>query len=742
MQQCNLILHRLVLVFLYPNMQQKLLSLLTSLVIFQSFAQKDSTTLGKDLEAVVVSANKFEQLQKETARQIEIIDQKEIARYQSNTTATALEQSGKAFVQRSQLGGGSIVLRGFEANRVLLLIDGVRVNNAIFRGGHLQNALRVDPFSLSRMEVLFGSGSVQYGSDALGGVVQFKTKNPEYEKKSVQVNFRGNTAALERTVNVNWNVGKKKWAWYTSLSRMQVDDLRMGKNYRSYEGFGLRNFYIETIEGKDSKVENTNPYIQRFSGYTQYDAVSKLKWRTGFLEHEINLQSSISSIVPRYDRLTDTTSEGSLRFATWSYGPELRALAAYSLKLPAHKWYNKSILIASFQPQVESRITRRLGREFEQTQQETVLAPQFQWDFQKLFKQHSFQYGLEALFNTVRSISTEKSVLDNFIIRPSDTRYPDGGSNVFSSGAYLDGAFKFKDGMTLQAGMRLTYYQLESRFLDKTFFPFPFDQASIQNTAFTHHVGLVKNIQEKVLFKLAWSTAFRNPNVDDMGKVFDSGAGTLVVPNPDLQAEKSGTLEATMESYLARKIRVEANVYHTWLTNALQVRDFTLNEQSFLLFNDRLSRVVAQQNTGAAQIYGAFVHLSWDILRPLKLVHSSTWTKGKTIDNLPMDHIPPFFGKTAIEFTPNSWNTELSVLYNGWKRIEDYSPSGEDNQRYATPDGTPSWWTLNARIRKKMHEKFSFHVAIENILDLNYRVFASGISAPGRNIIASIQLSL
>ena len=85
-------------------------------------------------------------------------------------------------IQKSQLGGGSPIIRGFEANRVLLVVDGVRMNNAIYRSGHLQNALTVDANALEIVEVVFGPSSTIYGSDALGGVVHFYTKKPEFSK--------------------------------------------------------------------------------------------------------------------------------------------------------------------------------------------------------------------------------------------------------------------------------------------------------------------------------------------------------------------------------------------------------------------------------------------------------------------------------------------------------------------------------------------------------------------------------
>jgi hemoglobin/transferrin/lactoferrin receptor protein len=79
------------------------------------------------------------------------------------------------------------------------------------------------------------------------------------------------------------------------------------------------------------------------------------------------------------------------------------------------------------------------------------------------------------------------------------------------------------------------------------------------------------------------------------------------------------------------------------------------------------------------------------------------------------------------------------MLYSGSKRLEDYNFVGEDNFAYATADGMPSWYTLNLRANYNINNQLSIQVAYENILDRNYRMFASNISAPGRNFILTLR---
>ena len=99
----------------------------------------------------------------------------------------------------------------------------------------------------------------------------------------------------------------------------------------------------------------------------------------------------------------------------------------------------------------------------------------------------------------------------------------------------------------------------------------------------------------------------------------------------------------------------------------------------------------------------------------------------------------PVYGRAGVRHREAKWNAEIYILFNGWKKIKDYNPNGEDNQQYATADGMPSWVTLNLRTQFFVAKGISLLAGVENILDQNYRVFASGISAPGRNFVVTLK---
>ncbi|HRZ20700.1 MAG TPA: TonB-dependent receptor plug domain-containing protein, partial [Bacteroidales bacterium] len=114
------------------------------------------------LDEVVISAARWEQSKRDVPQKITLIKPAEVALQNPQTAADMLQASGEVFVQKSQLGGGSPMIRGFATNRLLIVVDGVRMNTAIFRSGNLQNVISLDPNSTEKTEVSYGPGSLIY----------------------------------------------------------------------------------------------------------------------------------------------------------------------------------------------------------------------------------------------------------------------------------------------------------------------------------------------------------------------------------------------------------------------------------------------------------------------------------------------------------------------------------------------------------------------------------------------------
>lgn len=700
-----------------------------------------------NLNEIVVSANKLEESKAVVPQQIIQVRAKEIAFLNQSTTADLLQQTGQVQVQKSQAGGGSPVMRGFEANKILLVIDGVRMNNAVYRGGHLQNVITVDQNVLDKVELVFGPSSVVYGSDALGGVIHFYTKKPILSSTD-KILFKANayskfaTAANENTQHVNFNIGFKKVAFFSSLTYSNFGDLRQGANRNEdYPDFGKRPFYQSSINGRDTMLANSHVNLQKLSGYQQYDFLQKITYQPKEnIKHNINLQYSTSSDINRYDRLSEYVGN-QLRFAEWHYGPQKRLLTAYNFDFYAKKKFLDDLSItASYQAIEESRISRRFRNNNLDSRIENINVLALNADANFHIKQHDLRYGLEVTYNDVNSTANRKNISTN-AVTGLDTRYPDGGSDMSSFAFYATHSWEIHPKWVISDGVRFSNVSLNASFNDKTFFPFPFNDVKQKSGALNGNLGL--NYLPGYNWKLAVvaSSGFRAPNVDDLAKVFESAAGNIIVPNPNLKPEFTYNTEFNVSKIIDEKVIFEVGAFYTWYRNAITVQNSTFNGQNQINYNGFLSKVTTSTNSNKAFVYGYHAQVNAKFCDVLSFNSSLNYTYGRiqSATNLPLDHIPPVFGKAGLQLQLKKFKSELSANYNGWKRLKDYSSSGEDNLQYATPDGMPSWLIFNLRTAYQLNTKLQLQAGLENITDKNYRMFASGVSSAGRNLVLSIR---
>ena len=719
-----------------------------------SYSQNTSTdsTEKNDLifDEVVISANKIEESKKMVSQQIQSLSIKQIESSQSQSTADLLSNSGNVFVQKSQSGGGSPVIRGFEANRIVLVIDGVRMNNIIYRGGHLQNIITLDNNILDRVEVLFGPSSTIYGSDALGGVIYLRTKRPLLalveKKPNIKINAfaRYGSVNNENTGHLDFNIGGKKFASLTSITYSKFDHLKGGSNQNPFydERYGERPYYVDRISGKDSLVKNGNPYLQTQSGYSKYDILQKFLYQQNEnLSHTINFQYANSTDIPRYDRLTDP-SENGLVYAQWYYGPQERMLMAYDMNYKNENAFFQGIHFGvNYQNIEESRHSRKFDKNNLSHRTENVDVYGANLDFQKVINSHNIRFGSDAQFNTLQSIAHEENIVTGEI-SPLDTRYPDGNNTMLNAALYLSHTWKINEKLILTDGIRGGFVSLHSTFVDTSFYQFPYTQVDQFNPVFSASVGLISNPSDNWKLSLMVSSGFRAPNVDDLSKVFESAPGTVIVPNPDLRPEKTINYEASVTRNFDHKAIWENTVFYTQFLDAIVTDQFQFNGQDSMIYDGSMSQVLANQNKQKAYLYGFSSNFKSYIGKSFVVSLTINYTYGRIkieSSEYPLDHIPPLMMKFQITYKKHNFNSDFFVNYNGTKKLEDYHLNGEDNEQYATENGMPAWMTFNLRLSYKVHKLITLQAGIENILDTQYRTFASGINAPGRNIFGALR---
>jgi len=702
-----------------------------------------------DLNEVIISANRWEEKKNEVPNKISQITRKEILLESPPTSADMLAESHDVFVQKSQLGGGSPMIRGFAANRILFVVDGIRMNNAIYRSGNLQNILQADVNSIQNTEIIFGPGTNIYGSDALGGVMDIHLLSPKlYETKQWEahgsVYGRLASAAFEKTLHTDVNVANKSWAFLTSISLTDFDDLRMGshpnKNYQRPE-------YVTTINSIDTVVRNAYPDMQKYSGYSQINFLQKIKYKfNNYSDLTFGVYYSATSDVPRYDRLTQY-SHGTLKYSQWYYRPQSWFMANAGLRLRKKtKVYSQARFSIAYQKVKEGRNDRKYRDEWLRKRTENVNIFSFNADFDKhLSLSQNIYYGFAFDANAVQSTGLEENITTGNV-QPVASRYPDGGSQTFQTGLY----FSYKKNvqklpLTLLTGIRFSATSLSSKFIDTAFYHLPYTNININNQAFTGNFGLVYR-PEQWQFRMNISSGFRTPNLDDVAKIFDSEPGNIVVPNGNLKPEYLYNGELGVARSFQSKTDIELTLFYSYLYHAMVRRNFQFNGQDSIYYDGELSRVQAVVNTGYATIYGFSMAADILLTPHLGVKVKMTYIKGKDDEGFALRHVPPVYGDAVLVYQKDKLNLTLDATFNGQISYAQLAPSERDKAYIYAKDESgnpyaPAWWTINFKGNYAFNEHFLLTAGVENMLDYRYRPYSSGISAPGINIIIALRFN-
>lgn len=706
--------------------------------------------IAEQLDEVVMSISKWEQQKKDIPQKISLMNAKTIEFTASQTSADLLQNSGKVFVQKSQLGGGSPMIRGFATNRLLLSVDGVRMNNAIFRGGNIQNVISIDPFTIKSTEVIFGPGSVIYGSDAIGGVMNFYTNNPQFSKTdSLEVfgksNYRYSSANNENTVHVDFNLGKREWAFLSSLTYNNFGDLKMGSHGpNSY----LRNNYVVTENGQDRLQENDNAKKQVPTGYDQINVMQKVLFRPNS-NWNINLSAyySETSDYSRYDRLIRPSKDGlGLRSAEWSYGPQKWFMGNLQFyKNGKGKFYDGLKITTAYQNFVESRNDRGFGDDIRYGSKENVDAISANVDFEnKRIGNLRLYYGGEYVFNKIGSAGNEFNI-ETMATSPSASRYPDNSTWQTLAG-YISGELRAKPNFTFLSGLRYSHVWIDAIF-DQTFYSFPFNDADLSTGALTGSLGFSWFPKADLQLTFNGSTGFRAPNIDDVGKIFDSEPGSVVVPNPDLEPEYAYNLEVGIQKNFNDRLMLKGASFYTYLVDALVRRDFQFNGNSEIMYNGELHNVQAIQNAAKAYVYGFEFGLDAFLTEKLSVNANLTFTEGIEEEqdgtDTPGRHVSPTFGDFHIVWKNQKLKTDLFANFNGEISFGDLAMSEKTKDYIYAVDAdgnpySPSWYTLNFRSQYQLSHALKFTANLENFTDQRYRSYSSGIVAPGINLILGV----
>ena len=736
------------------SLRIRMVGYVSTTVALRSLEQEEAIVLLRpgafSLDQLVVSSTRWEQEQESSAAKVIAITPRESALLNPQTAADLLASSGQVYIQKSQLGGGSPMIRGFSTNRLLLVVDGVRMNSAIFRTGNLQNVISLDALTLERTEVQFGPSSVLYGSDAIGAVMSFQTIKPRFVSKDAGLQASGSvfaraaSANWEKTGHADLRLSHSNWASVTSVTFTDYDDQVMGKH--GPDEF-LRPNYVTSINGQDSLVDNDNPRKQVQSGYSQLNVMQKIAIPIGdSTRFDYGFHYSRSSDVPRYDRLRRPRGDG-LRYGDWYYGPQLWMMHNLTLET-GHRTgiYDQLRVNLAYQQFGESRNTRDFRDDILSETTERVNAFSFNLDMQKALPgpQRLF-YGVEAVENLVDSKGTDFNLTNN-VSSPAASRYPD-GSRWSSYAAYANYHAEPCTKLNLEAGLRYNYILVQADF-DTAFYPFPFTTLDNRYGAVTGGVGAVYRPDLNWLFRVNVGSAFRAPNIDDVGKVFDSQPGSVVIPNSDLRPEYAWNAELGLARTFGETVRVDLTGYYTWLQDALVRRDFTLAGQDSIVYDGELSQVQAIQNAANAYVYGFQAALELKLPKGFEVVARWNYQTGEEeLDDgstAPLRHAAPWFGSAELRWSGHNWRISMIGNYQAEVTAENMpiAETAEDYINALDENGdpyTPAWYRLDIKLLWQPKDFLQISGGVENLTNQRYQPFSSGIVAAGLNGILGVK---
>ena len=647
-------------------------------------AQKSDSTKSELLKEVIISSQRISEENAKTAASISILSSKNLRNYQVRTTPEALMNSAGVFIQKSTHGAGSPFVRGLTGNQTLILIDGIRLNNSTFRYGPNQYLNTIDPFSLDRIEVLRGSGSVAYGSDALGGTVQLFTMNPEFsDKPAIHANALSRFASsdMEKTIHAEIKMGNKNMAIKSGLSIRDFGDIVGGDTTGRQSPSGYKELAFD-FKGKFRLNKN---------------------WEV-VLAHQSVEQKSI----PLYFRIRLEN------FAINDFNPQKRSLSYFQLNGKTDIELLKSIgFTASFQKTGEQRNSRKNGSNTLRIETDKVQTLGLTLNIISTIANHwTASSGLEFYQDVVNSDRIDQNIKTN-ISTKSRGLYPD--NSKFESYALYSLHQIQRGKWQLNFGGRLNGFKIN--IADDNV-----GNVILEPNALVGNFALAYGLSENSTIYSSFSTGFRSPNIDDLGTlgIVDF---RYEVPTYNLKPEKSYNFEI---GYKLRKNHFATSLafFNTDLRDL--ITRIKVENQQINGVN-----VYRKENVEKAYIRGFEIEMEYLISNPVKIYGNLSYAFGENITkNEPVRRIPPMNGKLGIEYRKNN----LFIRPEVWFASQQIRlAQGDKDDIRIGKEGTKGWFTTNIFMGFD-HKKYSINLSVQNINNADYRTHGSGINGIGRSL--------
>ncbi len=656
-----------------------------------------STDSAGSLQAVVVTATRKGTALLALPYAVSSISRKELDAQQYRTIPEALMGATGVFVQKTNHGGGSPFVRGLTGNQTLLMIDGIRFNNATFRFGPNQYLNTVDAYTISKIEIARGTGSVQYGSDALGGVVQLFTKDPSFStKKTLHASIIGKAASHDME--------------YTGRGEVQYQSEKMA----IIAGYTNRTF--GDLLGGDTTGRQTP------SGYKEqsFDVKLKLKLKanaTLVLSHQYMQQKD----VPLYHRVKLEN------FAYYFFAPQKRQMSYARFELNStNKLAEKLTVIASMQNSLEVRSYLKNGNANRFVEEDKVRTLGIVADVSShIANNWTANTGVEYYHDKVKSNKQQVAVANNATVLQRGL-YPDdatsGNFSVYSLHHIKLNRFE------VEAGLR--YNSFTIKIPDTVTTGLKLGDVSVKPASLVANVALLYHVNKHQSIYSSFSTGYRTPNIDDMGTL------GLVdfryeLPAYGLKSEKTYNAEIGYR-FINKKIESSLALFYMHLSDL--ITRVQVSGQQVGGYN-----VYTKQNSQQSYMRGGEVSFNYSITNHLVLKTAASYANGQnTSRSEPMRRIPPFNGRAMLAYNNAKWNVAIESLFAG---KQNRLAQGDKDDNRIPAGGTPGWHVLNIYGGYTIN-KFTVRTGLQNMGNVDYRTHGSGINGVGRSAWLAVQVNL
>ncbi len=702
----------------------------------QEEQEKENIVEMEDYE-VVVSGRKREEKLFDANRAVSSVKSEKIKEESKGTLPDAIADVEGVFVQKTNTGGGSPILRGLIGPQVLISIDGVRFNNSVYRTGPVQYLNLIDPFSLERIEVMKGPGSVLYGSDAMGGMINLYPVNPSQFRESDNFDYSANlfgkfaSADLSGTGHAHGGAGYKGLGAKAGITYKNFNNLKSGGD--PWEG----------------KVDGLKKGEQPWTGYDNFSLFSNFEYNfpgmNGWRISAVYLHSKIND-AGRTDKVLDKGGEiaenPSLRFYD-----NISHFAYARLNMNIDPLSTKAETTISYQNFFEKTDSISLDKNELETRKSVsrdkvtvnTIGADFKLNTRLIKGFWHLNYGGSYYHDIIDSLRKTDSQNSGVFTDSNTVPYPD-GSTYSNFGIYLYNEltlwYKNDQSVALDAGYRFHGFNGDAPAEDD------FEKVDISNYGHVFSSSLQYLYEEKLNLTFSFSQGFRAPNFNEAVLLGDTGK-FFHIPNRDLDPEYSNTFELLL-NLKNKRASVGGAAYITLIEDVI-IREHSTWEGESEYGGKPVAQNVNGQN---AKIYGIEGNTSIDLPAGFVISGKGSYVKGwKNIESgltVPYTRIPPLMGKVNLRWNaPEFYKTEtyIETFVTGADRQERLSP--EDIGDARIPEGgTPAWWTLNFRAGARFHKDYKLNLSFENILNKKYKYHASGIYAPGFNFLASIDIDI